>query len=90
MEAEEEKETGAMAVVSRADEDSSGLAAWWWRRRRRRWRGGVYRALVGRGGGVGWEEGEVKKDTKARRKSLNDKRSGQLGLGRQGPKGAAG
>lgn len=89
MEAEEEKETGAMAVVSRADEDSSGLAAWWrWRRRRRqrRWRGGVYRGLVERGG----REGEVKKDTKARRKSLNDKRSGQLGLGRQGPKGAAG
>lgn len=88
MEAEEEKETGAMAVVSRADEDSSGLAAWWrWRRQqRRRWRGGVYRGLVERGG----REGEVKKDTKARRKSLNDKRSGQLGLGRQGPKGAAG
>lgn len=33
---------------------------------------------------------EVKKDTKARRESLNDKRSGQLGLRRQGPKGAAG
>lgn len=36
------------------------------------------------------EGGEVKKDTKARRESLNDKRSGQLGSGRQGPKGAAG
>lgn len=33
---------------------------------------------------------EVKKDTKARRESLNDKRSGQQGLRRQGPKGAAG
>lgn len=41
-------------------------------------------------GGSGREGREVKKDTKARRKSLNDKRSGQLGLGRQGPKGAAG
>lgn len=42
-------------------------------------------------GGRGREEGrEVKKDTKARRESLNDKRSGQLGLGRLGPKGAAG
>lgn len=48
-------------------------------------------------GGSVWNDGgtrregrEVKKDTKARRKSLNDKRSGQLGLGRQGPKGAAG
>lgn len=41
-------------------------------------------------GGSGREGSEVKKDTKASRKSLNDKRSGQLGLGRQGPKGAAG
>lgn len=42
-------------------------------------------------GGRGRAEGrEVKKDTKARRESLNDKRSGQLGLGRRGPKGAAG
>lgn len=45
---------------------------------------------VWNGGGSGREGSEVKKDTKARRKSLNDKRSGQLGLGRQGPKGAAG
>lgn len=45
--------------------------------------GEVYGAMVDGGGGV-------KKDTKARRESLNDKRSGQLGLGRQGPKGAAG
>lgn len=63
MEAKEEKETGAIAVVSRADEDSSGLAAWWrWRWRRR---GGVYGALVERGvgGGRGKErhQGEKKK-----------------------------
>lgn len=43
-----------------------------------------------RDGERGEGEGEVKKDTKARRESLNDKRSGQLGLGRRGPKGAAG
>lgn len=48
--------------------------------------GEVYREMVEGGG----RRGEVKKDTKARRESLNDKRSGQLGLGRQGPKGAAG
>lgn len=59
----------------------------------RLWKGGSEgRVRVREGcttlGGEGWEG--VKKDTKARRKSLNDKRSGQLGLGRQGPKGAAG
>lgn len=47
--------------------------------------GEVYGEVVEGGG-----KGGVKKDTKARRESLNDKRSGQLGLGRQGPKGAAG
>lgn len=41
----------------------------------------------GRGRGV---KKKKKKDTKTRRESLNDKRSGQLGLGRWGPKGAAG
>lgn len=76
------------------------------RKMRRRRRGGdgcgVYNGIgefrpCGMGGSVwsdggrGREEGrEVKKDTKARRESLNDKRSGQLGLGRRGPKGAAG
>jgi len=44
----------------------------------------------GEAGGGGWWGGGVKKDTKARRESLNDKRSGQLALGRRGPKGAAG
>lgn len=34
------------------------------------------------------EEGE--KDTKKKEESLNDKRSGQLGLGRRGPKGVVG
>lgn len=34
------------------------------------------------------EEGE--KDTKKKEESLNDKRSGQLGLGRRGPKGVGG
>lgn len=47
------------------------------------------------GGGVAvcgiWEEGRQSKrkserDTKEKKKSLNDKRSGQPGLGRRGPK----
>lgn len=63
------------AVASRDGTESSGLAARWGE------------CTEGWGGG---RRGEVKKDTKARRESLNDKRSGQLGLGRQGPKGAAG
>lgn len=50
--------------------------------------GEVYIGMVKEGNGGGGVV--VKKDTKARRESLNDKRSGQLGSGRQGPKGAAG
>lgn len=46
----------------------------------------MYREMVEREG----SGGGGKKDTKTRRESLNDKRSGQLGLGRWGPKGAAG
>lgn len=52
--------------------------------------------VMGWGGGGAvcgiWEEGEAEserkseRDTKEKKKSLNDNRSGQPGLGRRGPK----
>lgn len=71
-------------ALRRGGEGRSGVGVCierWWKGGREESRGEGEEGTVG---------GEVKKDTKARRKSLNDKRSGQLGLGRQGPKGAAG